>query len=150
MQLSPDTIQAALAVLGGVGSLLAAVFVFLWRLSGKFHEFVATQAATTLELAKLRAIIAQGARKTSEAVDALTRQSSLSERNFALLTASLGEREKDITRLEGQVEQLGSIITKQIAAVNGVSNSLDALWRVLEKSVPGSTARFSGTAKVSG
>lgn len=144
---SSEQIQAAIAVLGGVGSLLAAAIAFLWRLSSQVHTFRATQDATTAELVKLRAIIGQGARKSTEAIDALTRQSNATERNFALLAASLGEREKDILRIEGQIDQMGSIVTRQIAAVNGVISSLDALWRTLEKSVPGSTARFSGSAK---
>lgn len=136
MQITPDAISAAVALLGLVGSFLAFLGAFIWRLSGRVQEVLSTQTALTQEMAKLRAIIAQSARQATGAIDALSRQSNATERNIAILTTSLGEREKDIGKLEGKMEQAHDDLLKVVASLSQVMGSLDQVWKTLTRLHP--------------
>lgn len=135
-QITPDAIQAAVAVLGAVGSLFAFLGLFLWRMSGRVHEMLATQVAVTNELALLRKQMLLSARGLRDSLEAQSRRLVDLERSFAILAAGLAEREKDITKLEARAEQTHDDFLKVVSSLTQVMSSNDAMWRSLQRLHP--------------
>ncbi len=119
--LSPELIQALVAGF----TFLGGVWLAWWRITARVHGFIGAQAATSFSLDTLNKSVLDLADETTDKLDDLSIV-------VTTLTAQMAEREKDVSRLEGQIEQLGTLIVKQVAAVNGAVASLDAVWRTLQ------------------
>lgn len=52
------------------------------------------------------------------------------------LSVGLKEREKDIGKIEGRIDQIGTLMLNQVAAVKEATSSLDAVWRTLQGLYP--------------
>lgn len=130
--LTPDQIQAAVAV----ASFLGTGLLFWWRLTKRLHEHVTALNAALTAVDKLRVQVAHTGKRTQERLDLLAQDWNKVRTELATNSVLMAEREKDIVRLEGQIENLGSIVTKQVSAVAGAVSSLDAIWRTLQRLHP--------------
>lgn len=125
--MSPDQIQAIAAVI----TLLAGGLAIWWRVTAKLHAFLGAQNATLTAVETLRRQVAWSAKRTSDRLDLFAQDIERLKSKIETHTVLLTEREKDLSRLEGQIEQLSSLVVKNVAALQGATSSLDALWRSL-------------------
>lgn len=138
--LDPNWTQAIIAGLTFLGGLWLA----WWRITARVHAFVAAQTATLEAVDRLRAAQIAHVKRAGERLDLLSRAVASLDKDVATLTALVSEREKDTTRLEAQLEQLASMVVKQVAAVNGACSSLDAVWRTLQTLHPDRVPKRAG------
>ena len=131
------TLQDVLAVLGFLGALLGSAWAVWWRVTSRLHAFIEAQTSTRTAVDELAAALATSKAELAQRLDLLTRRLGTAARELNTLATLVSEREKDSARLEGQVEQLGVMIVRQVAAVNQASSSLDAIWRTLQVLHPG-------------
>lgn len=136
MSLTPEQIQAAAAVAGLLITVLGSALGVWWRVTAKIHAFTEAQTSTLAALDKLRIQVAHSLRKIDQRLGSVDQAASTVSKELATFSVLLSEREKDVARLEGQLDQLGSLVVKQVAAVQGAVASLDAVWRVLQKLHP--------------
>lgn len=134
--LSLDSLQSLLAVLGSLGGFVVFLAVGWWRLSGKFHEMIATLGAVTVESHKMRLQIVHTGKTTKDGLAVLSRKIVDLERSLAVQATILGEREKDIAKLEGKMDQAHEDTLKVVASLSQVMGSLDSVWRTLAKLHP--------------
>jgi hypothetical protein len=132
----PAHIQAWVGAGMALVGALSAFVAFLWRMASR-----ATQVQTTLEALikaqqQLRIQVAHTGKLGREAQSAVEKRIFDLERNSALLAASLGEREKDVARLEGKMEQAHDDTLKVVSSLTQVMSSNDALWRSLSRLHP--------------
>ncbi len=126
--LTPDAIQAAAAIVG----LLGTALVTWWRITKRLHDYVTAQNATLAALDKLRIQVAHSAKRTHERLDLFAKDVVSLKSDLATFSVLMHEREKDVSRLEGQLEQLSSIVIEQVGAVRESTANLAALWRTLQ------------------
>lgn len=124
----PASIQTIVAVLGLLGSIVVA----WWRITAELHRVLGVQTELVSALDRLRAQVTASVKRATERLDTLSRVVATLDRDVSTMTALVSEREKDTSRLEGQLEQLGGMVVKQVAAVNSACGSLDAVWRTLQ------------------
>lgn len=137
--ITPDMVQAGVALLGFVGACVLG----WWRLTLVVHRYVAAQNATLVAVDKLRVQVAHTGKRTSERLDLFARdvvavrdgvaqELGKLRTELATLTVVMNEREKDIARLEGQIENLSAIVVKQVGAVRDATGNLNAIWKTLQ------------------
>ncbi len=129
--LTPEQIQALVAVLGALATAIGTGLVFYWRVATRVASFTAAQNATLTALDRMRVQLAGTAKRFHEQGNAFARDIAQLEKTIATLSAIMHEREKDLSRVEGQIEQLGAVVVKQVATMQGVLSSTEALWRTL-------------------
>lgn len=104
----PDLIPNAIAI----ATFLGAAITAWWQITAKLHAFIEAQnklsqacADTTEKVDKLKAQFAYSTRRLADEMAALKHEVSG-------LTVMLHEREKDISRLEGALEQISGMVVK--------------------------------------
>jgi septal ring factor EnvC (AmiA/AmiB activator) len=132
MNVTPEIIQGAVAALGFLGGLLTLG----WRLSLKAHASLEAQKSILKAVDTLRAQLVGSARKFDSRLAQFAQDVDGIKRELATLAVVIHEREKDTSRIEGQLEQLGTMLVKNVAALQGNLASTDALWRALAKLHP--------------
>ncbi len=116
-----DLIKLAIA-LGGV---LCGGVVAFWRLSAWVHAITTGLDSLTKTVSALKLEVT----KMDDAIgDIGTDVSGLYQ--------AMHEREKDVLRLEGRMDQTNTLIVQTIGQMQGVQGSTDALWRSLQKLHP--------------
>ncbi len=134
--LTPEQIQAIVAVVGAVVTAVSTGLVLYWRLAARVTAFIAAQNATLMAVDKMRVQLAGTAKRFSEQGNAFARDLEGVKGELKAFSAIMHEREKDLSRVEGQIEQLGSVVVKQVATMQGVLSSTEALWRTLQSIHP--------------
>ena len=127
-EVTPELIQAVLGVAAFIGSCLG----LWWRITKRLHEHVTALNGAMAALDKLRVQVGDSSRRTTARLDSFSLSLVQIQGELKTFSVVLNERDKDVSRLEGQIENLGSIVTRQVAAVSGAINSIDALWRALQ------------------
>lgn len=140
MPLTPEQIQAIAAILG----LIGGGGVAWWRLSSKFFAFVGAQNSLAEAIERLRSAQIAHVKRAGDRLDLLSRSIGSLDKDTATLSALVSEREKDTTRLEAQLEQLATMVVKQVASVNAACASLDAVWRTLQVLHPDRVPKRAG------
>ncbi len=130
------SLESLLAVLGSIGAFVVFLGTAWWKLSGAIREAQLTITALVAESAKHRTQIVHTAKQVRDSIDSLGRRLSDLERSLAVQATILGEREKDVTRLEGKLETAHDDTLKVVATLGQTSSSLDALWRSLSRLHP--------------
>lgn len=130
MSLSPDSVQALVAVASFLGSLAAAVVLGIWRLSKWAARLAAGQAAA---LSALKAVDDQ-----VEALGAEVQELVAAHRETRI---HLGVREREITRIEGKLEAGTAEAHRLNASVTEVLASIKALWSTLQTLHPDKVPR---------
>lgn len=125
---TPELVQAVVAAF----TFLGGVWLAWWRITSRVHAFIAAQVATSLAVDKLRQEATETGDEVAERLFVLAADVGSLKADVGRLSTLMGEREKDVSRLEGQIDQLGSLIVKQVAAVHAATASLDAVWRTLQ------------------
>lgn len=128
MHLPEIDIQAAIELLTFIGALVAGV----WRVSYRLKQALDGQKAQQVAIDKIPAIIGQIARRITQDADKASVRLHAIEKEINAFSIILHEREKDVSRVEGQIEQLSTVVIKQVAAVRDSVASLDAIWRTLQ------------------
>lgn len=112
-----EWIEPLVALLTFLGAFLGAT----WALLRKFQGVVDGQAAIVEEMKRLRNQMLTLAKISQEgAVE------------IGMLKVLLSEREKDLNKLEGKVEQTNGTMMKLNGSIEKAISSLDGLWRTLQ------------------
>lgn len=130
--ISVSDIAAAMTMLGALG-------LFFWRLSVRIKEAVDGQKSNAEAISRLgNTMAALGRRMAQNGENVLHVEGKLNliKGDIGKLSLLLTEREKDISRLEGQIETLSNLMLKQVSAVKEATSSLDAVWRTLQVLFP--------------
>ncbi len=134
--LTPEQIQAIVAVVGAVVTAVSTGLVLYWRLAARVTAFIAAQNATLVAVDKMRVQLAGTAKRFSEQGVLFARDLDGVKGAVSSFTLVMHEREKDLSRVEGQIEQLGTVVIKQVATMQGAMSSIDAVWRTLQNLHP--------------
>jgi len=116
--MTPDQIQALVAVAGLVVSGLGGGLALLWKVSRYFHT-------NDTRLDRLASVVVDLAKSQEQA-----------GRDFAAMRVMLQEREKDTMRLEGITDATRKDLMTVTGDLRNTVDKIEALWLTLQQLFP--------------